>query len=84
MRLYRQHCVETDFGLIKDLRIVGNRDLKDMIIIDNSALSFAFNVNNGIPILPFFDNPEDEELRHLTFYLKCLQEKRVEDVRVNN
>ena len=56
MRLYRQHCVETNYGLIKDLRIVKNRDLKDMIIVDNSALSFAFHVKNGIPILPFFDD----------------------------
>jgi CTD small phosphatase-like protein 2 len=43
-----------------------------MIIIDNNALSFAFNVNNGIPILPFFDDKNDEELRHLVYYLKCM------------
>ena len=55
-----------------------------MIIIDNSALSFAFNVNNGIPILPFYDNVGDEELRHLTFYLKCLQESRADDIRYHN
>lgn len=55
-RLYRQHCVETEYGLIKDLRIIANRNLKDMVIIDNSALSFSLNVNNGIPILPFYDN----------------------------
>ena len=24
-RLYRQHCVETEYGLIKDLRIIKNR-----------------------------------------------------------
>lgn len=83
-RLYRQHCVDTNYGLIKDLRIIGNRTLKEMIIIDNSALSFAFNVNNGIPILPFYDNTGDEELRHLTFYLKCLQESRADDIRYHN
>ena len=71
-RLYRQHCVETEYGLIKDLRIIENKSLKDMVIIDNSALSFALNVNNGIPILPFYDNKADEELRHLGFYLNCL------------
>ena len=83
-RLYRQHCVETPFGLIKDLRIIHNCSLADMILVDNSALSFALNVTNGIPILPFFDDETDEELRHLTFYLSCLAEQRAEDVRLNN
>lgn len=55
-----------------------------MILVDNSALSFAFNVTCGIPILPFFDDQTDEELRHLTFYLSCLREQRVPDIRVNN
>ena len=73
-RLYRQHCIETPFGLVKDLRIIGNRQLTDMILVDNSALSFAFNVSNGIPILPFFDDNSDEELKHLSFYLSCLCE----------
>ena len=74
-RLYRDSCVETEFGLIKDLRVVRNRKLTDMLIIDNSALSFAFNVNNGIPILPYVCNEDDEELKHLTFYLNCLQDQ---------
>lgn len=55
-----------------------------MVIVDNSALSFAFNVRNGIPILPFYDNMQDEELKHLSYYLKCLTEGRVDDVRVHN
>ena len=55
-----------------------------MVIIDNSALSFGMNVNNGIPILPFYDNKEDEELRHLTFYLNCLQESKVDDITIHN
>ena len=80
MRLYRQHCVETNYGLIKDLRIVGNRDLKDMIIVDNSALSFAFHVRNGIPILPFYDDQFDEELLEaLQEELKREDEKGLED-----
>lgn len=83
-RLYRHHCVETEFGLIKDLRIITNRSLKDMVIIDNSALSFTLNVNNGIPILPFYDCKSDEELKHLAFYLNCLQDSKVEDIRVHN
>ena len=55
-----------------------------MVIVDNSALSFAFNVNNGIPILPYYDNTNDEELKHLRYYLNCLREARVQDIRVHN
>ena len=82
--MYRHHCVETQYGLIKDLRIIGNRQLSDLILIDNSALSFALNVNNGIPILPYFQDPVDEELRHLNYYLNCLRDSQVNDVRVHN
>jgi CTD small phosphatase-like protein 2 len=53
-------------------------------MIDNSCLSFAFNVNNGVPILPFYDNTQDEELKHLTYYLNRLEEERVIDVREEN
>ena len=56
-RLYRHNCVMTPFGYVKDLRIIQNRELRKVLMIDNSCLSFAFNVNNGVPILPFYDNP---------------------------
>ena len=50
LRLYRENCVQTkledDKVYIKDLRIFQNVDLKDMIIIDNSILSFAFHLVN--------------------------------------
>lgn len=39
-RLYRDHCLKIDKKMYsKDLRII-NRDLSQMIIVDNSALSF--------------------------------------------
>lgn len=84
MRLYRQHCVNTEYGHIKDLRVIKNRNLKDMLVLDNNCLSFAFNINNGVPILPFYDNSQDEELKHLTFYLSCIYEQNVSDVRDHN
>jgi len=41
--LSRANCMETKNGFfIKDLRIIKNRDLKNMIIIDNLAHSFGF------------------------------------------
>lgn len=84
MRLYRHNCVNTPFGMVKDLRILENRNLKEMLIIDNSCLSFAFNINNGVPILPFYDNEQDEELKHLTYYLNRLLDQSVVDVRDQN
>lgn len=45
-----------------------------MLIIDNSCLSFAFNIGNGVPILPFYESQTDEEMKHLTYYLSCLIE----------
>jgi len=43
--------------------------MKDMLVVGSNAITFAFNVENGIPILPFYDNFEDNELEHLTKYL---------------
>ena len=44
-RLYRQHCVKPDNGVyVKDLSIIADRNLKDVIIVDNSIISFAFNL----------------------------------------
>ena len=42
-RMYRHHCVLTEDGnYIKDLRVIKNRDLKDLALIDNAAYSFGF------------------------------------------
>jgi len=72
-RLFRDSCVVTEEGVhIKDLRVIGNRDLRDVILIDNAAYSFGMQIENGIPIIPFYDNKEDQELLHLIPYLKFL------------
>lgn len=41
---------------IKDLRIFADRCLSDIVLIDNAAYSFSYQVENGIPIFPFYDN----------------------------
>lgn len=73
VRLYRSNCVKisSEKGnlYIKDLRIIRNVDLKNMIMIDNSVLSFSFHLENGIPILPFYSNKSDNELLFLRDHL---------------
>jgi len=75
--------VQTPEGYyVKDLRIIANRALEDLVIVDNSVYSFAYQIDNGIPIIPFYHDPKDEEMLHLIFYLNCLA--TCEDVRVQN
>lgn len=71
-RLYRDSCVLSDRVHIKDLRIIANRSLKDMVLIDNAAYSFGYQIDNGIPIISWHDDPDDKELLYLTHYLKGL------------
>ena len=82
-RLYRKNCVKVSENLyIKDLRVFRNRDLKDIVLIDNAYYSFCFQVNNGIPCIPFYSDKRDQELLYLERYLKKLT--KANDVRVMN
>ena len=67
---------------IKDLRLIANRDLKEMLIVDNSALCFSLQLDNGVPILPFYQDLSDDELLHLLYYLQCVAS--ADDVRPHN
>lgn len=80
-RLYRDDCLVMKNIHIKDLRILRNRKLKDIVIVDNAAYSFAYQIENGIPIISWHDDPCDKELFNLIDYLKVLAKaKDVRDV----
>jgi TFIIF-interacting CTD phosphatase-like protein len=66
---------------VKDLQLlVGNRELKDIIIIDNKVESYSANMDNGIPIKSFMgEDDTDQFLLTLQDYLIKLKDK--EDVR---
>ena len=63
-QLYRNNCtqikVENQIYYIKDLRVFKNISLDDIVIIDNSVLSFAFHLDNGIPILPYYSGSDEK------------------------
>lgn len=76
-RLYRHNCIQMSDGVrVKDLRVISNRPMDEMLLIDNSALSFGHQVSNGIPILSFYDDRSDKELFHLTNYLESIHSSK--------
>ncbi len=81
MKLYRDKCfkikIDDDVIFFKDLRIIDNVELNDIIIIDSNALHFGLNIRNGIPIRPFTKrNNFDEELLNLGILLNNIYKKK--------
>ena len=71
--LSRKDCIEIKDGVyIKDLNIVKNRHAQCIFLIDNYAHSYINQADNGIPIVPFYDNGQDDELLKLQSYLTDL------------
>ena len=73
-RLYRNNCSLVDIDgvkfYVKDLDIFDEYyDLKDVVIIDNSVLSFAYHLYNGIPIVPYYEGDKDNFLYVVGLYL---------------
>jgi CTD small phosphatase-like protein 2 len=85
-RLSRPYCLEMQSRVpyVKDLRVLGGRDLARTVLVDNSPHSYLFQKSNGIPIVSFYEDKEDRELLKLEEFLgrleglrdvrKCLQE----------
>jgi len=42
-----------------------NRNLSDIVLVDNAAYSYASQLDNGIPILPYYHGKSDFELKAL-------------------
>ena len=77
-RLYRDKCTFLNGVYIKPLKKIG-RNLKDVVIVDNSPLAYAFDNDNGMPITSWFDDKNDKELYSITFLLEFLS--KTNDVR---
>ena len=77
-RLTREHCTFLNGIYIKELKKL-NRNLKDLIIVDNSPLAYAFDNDNGLPIKAWYDDQNDRELEKIFPILEFLS--RTKDVR---
>ena len=80
-RLYRQHCDLIDGAManwkkdfhVKSLKIITNRKKEDLLIIDNLVYSYAFDIENGIPIKGYISGKNDFELEYLAEALSDLK-----------
>ncbi|ORX41784.1 NIF-domain-containing protein [Piromyces finnis] len=76
-RLFREACIHYKGNYVKDLSQLG-RNLKHVIILDNSPASYIFHPTNAIPVTSWFNDPEDNELYELIPFLMDL--KKVDNV----
>ncbi|XP_055388968.1 uncharacterized protein LOC129618166, partial [Condylostylus longicornis] len=70
-RLFREKCVLWNGQYVKDLSRMG-RDIRKLVILDNSPNSYAFQPQNALPIESWFDDPADDELYQLIPILDAL------------
>lgn len=68
-RLYKESCIKIGQATIKDLRVLVNCSISDIIIVDNSLYSFMNQISNGILVTSYYNNQNDNELLNLKDYL---------------
>lgn len=79
--LFREHCTQISSDIyIKDLSKLG-RDLANVIIVDNSNVSYMYQPQNALPCTSWMTDPEDNELMDMLPFLMCLSKSR--DVRAD-
>lgn len=72
--LCRESCSFTKSGnVVKDLRLFHGKQLQNIVLVDNSSKCFYPQVDNGIPILSYFDDSRDCELEDLGQFLLALK-----------
>ncbi len=79
LALSRDSCIQVGAHPIKDLRVMGNRELANIVIIDNTPICFCANMDNGIYVPSYAGASDDAELMTLSTFL--LEIAGVADVR---
>ncbi len=77
--LTRKDCTKVSGNYVKDLRVLKDRNLKDVIIVDDTQEAFSCQPENGICICAFTGEKADFELEELAEFLARIAD--VEDVR---
>jgi RNA polymerase II subunit A small phosphatase-like protein len=70
-KLFREHCTYYNNAFVKDLTRLG-RDMKDVIIVDNSPIAYLFQPENAIPATNWYDDPTCTELPRIATILERL------------
>jgi RNA polymerase II subunit A small phosphatase-like protein len=70
-RLFREHCTRQGPIYVKDLGKIGRR-LPHTILVDNSPNSWVLHPEYSIPIVTWFEDPNDRELYDLVGVLEKL------------
>jgi len=79
-RYYRDHCLSILNVHVKDLRLFTQANSKnednwtfdEFILVDNASHSFGFHIDNGYPILPYYNDKDDREMIHLYHFFKSM------------
>lgn len=77
-RLFREHCTFYQGMYVKDLSELG-RNIKDVLIIDNSPTAYLFQPENALPITSWYEDRADRCLYDYIPFL--IQLSKVDDVR---
>lgn len=64
-RLYRQACIGRNKFHVKDLRVIADREVDKMVIVDNCVFSFASQMCNGIHVDSYYGQRNDTCLEKL-------------------
>ncbi|EOA36975.1 hypothetical protein CARUB_v10009936mg [Capsella rubella] len=79
-RLYRDSCTEMNGRYAKDLSLVTKEDLGSILLVDDNPFSYSLQPENGVPIMRFVDDMEDQELMKLAeFFDRCYQYEDLRD-----
>jgi len=68
-RLYRENCLMTEGYYVKDLRVLCGRKLRDIVLVDNSVFSAAYQLENWVEVVSWYSDPGDTELLTLLRWL---------------
>lgn len=78
-RLFRESCFNFHGNYIKNLSWLG-RDLRTVVIVDNSPAAYVFQPRNAVPVSSWFSDIHDNELMDMLPFLEDLASSNVPNI----